>query len=809
MPLKSHQRLFLSDSDENSSLFSSSTGDTNAEAVEELMNLQPDGLIFNEDSSTPFSPLDHLINSWTGESILSTSALIIKKSLNNLWANALEQFDGLEYKNPKTKDFIFQELAPYLSEDEIQLAAELGINSIWKILARPQHPLHTKLLDFKNIFTFRTVVIYFFKLRFLSHLAKQIDVQLTPDDILNPSYFIQQYFPSGSSLYFTSLSLGNHPYSWFTPDNKYKKSLLKIIPHFLKINLTELTKIITFSQTHYLNFSEKNYSHALSHKEFGFFLNTLLIWLPKWLQGTQEFSMPITKNGIPSALRTRLTGDYLKSITLAYSLDQEQHISHRWKEITTVDIDESSFASANFFKICHEFQNLTLLTKVAEKQKHDTIPLIASVMKEKYLCSLHRPQGTLFQDTKMVDTFYKRIVLNLTSLPTKNTYYHLLKSVLDESKLLNDKGIILVFTNQKLFVPSQVDRLKTFFKKIKLETTCDFSELKGRGEITKYLYVFSKRTGAGSNQTMLTQKHLKENCPTFSFKGELLHFAQFKTIAQSFHSFLEHKDINQTPILVQQLKDNFTFQYFQDAIIDGRILSAGGSDSVNITHPAFFDKITRNCIPLKDAYQIELISEEVRNSDSFLGFELETDRNYPYVIVVDYKNPQIIKLQIISSDSLPAVKEQNGTVTSFYLKLLPLLPDSSIETLRTYFSNEIGQQIIQMTVHEKSLTQNKIQKNIENLLIPQFLIQPGKNITLSSSLENFFSLSQECVLKMSPTALKELYESNERSILSNLEKSTSETLGRLTSTNQTLKKYRNKLVKMILLRHQFSLILLF
>ncbi len=780
MSLKSHHLSFLTDLDEKL---------CSEDNIEQIMNLQPEGLIF-ENENNAFSPLDHLINNWRGESILSANALIIKKALGDLWADAIDQFNSLEYKNPKTKLSILHELKPYISEEESQQISEIGINAIWTILKDSSHPLFNKIDDFKNIFTYRTVVIYFFKLRFLAHLADQIGTKLTLDNILNSSSFIQQCFPAGSSLYFSSISLQNHPYIWFSPSKYFTQTIRDVTPLFLTINLTELTKIITFSQSKYLNFSEKNYSHALSHKEFGFFLNTLLIYLPKWLRG--KGTSPVTTNSKKpiNALKTRFTGDYLKAITLAHSLDQEEHISQQWSEVITADINEEQFASAKFFKICHEFQNLTLLTKVAEKQKHDVIPLIAHIMQDKSRAALPQHQGTLFCDAQNNDVFYKRIVLNLTSLPTTNSYYHLLKSVQDEAHILNDQGFIFVLTNQKLFVPSQVDRLKTFFKKIKLEAMCDFSELKGRGEIAKYIYIFSKNRGASDDYTLNSQKHLKGNCPTFNFTGELLHFAQFEIISKTFSSFLEHKDINQTPVLVQKLPQNFHFQYFQDAIIDGRILSAGSTNSVNVTHPSFFDKIIKNGIPLKDAFQIELIADEHKRSDHFLGFQLDVDRNYPYAIIVDYKNPQIINLEIISSDSLPAVKEQLGTVTSFYLKLLPLNHNISIETLRTYFANEIGKQIIQLTVHEKSLTPNKIQKNIENLLIPKFLTQIGSTYNAKVETEKFFNLTHETIVSLSPENLRTLYDSNEKHIISLLEKSPNVTLGKLTELNQTLKKIK-------------------
>lgn len=784
--------LLLSNYDSDSS--SESLAEREQESfVQDLMNLTPDGLLF-EHGTQPFSPKSHLIHNWSGDSLLSSNALAIKKSLNSLWSTALEQFSGLEKQNPRTKQGIVSELLPYLSNEEVEELINLGINSIWHILKDKDHPLYNKVYEFRNIFTFRSVVVYFFKLRFVVHLAKQLEVKLEAQDIFNPASFIQHYFRAGSPAFFTSLCLGNHPYSWFTPQVNHKSELLKTTPLFLNISLTELTKVITFSQTQYLNFHEKNFSHALSHKEFGHFLNILMIHFPAWIKGNRPNKQAKQNGSLPKALRTRFAGDYLKSMALAYSLDQENQISNYWSEVITADICEASFASANFFRICHEFQGLTLLTKVARKQKYDVIPLISTVMKGKYLRSFGQRQGVLFNDPEDFNLLYERTIFNLSTLPEKNSYYYMLKEIQNEMKLLSEQGYLYVFTNQKLFVPSQIDRLKPFLKKIKLEMTVDFSKLKARGEITKYLYVFSKRP-ANFSETLSGQKHLKENCPTFSFQGELLHFAQFEVVAKSLLQFMSAKDINQTPILRQFLPHNIEFQYFQDAIIDGKILSAGSQDTVSITHPKFFNKITTNCVYLKTTFQVELIQQqEHTRPTNFLGFHLEEDRSYPYVLVVDYKNPSVINLQIINSESLEAFQDKFGTVTYFYLKLLPLNHEISIEALRRFLSNDIGQQIIQMTVSEKSLTPNKITKCIESLLIPNFLNQPVNNMKLPKSLQSLFDLNQEEILTYSPDELKQLYSRSEPLIVKYIEQYPSLLIGKISSLKLVVSRAKSKVI---------------
>jgi len=81
--LKSHHLPFFANSLEESAPSGQAYCGKQQETIEQLANFQPDKIPFNVESNS-FSPIDHLINNWRGESILSTHALIIKKALGDL-----------------------------------------------------------------------------------------------------------------------------------------------------------------------------------------------------------------------------------------------------------------------------------------------------------------------------------------------------------------------------------------------------------------------------------------------------------------------------------------------------------------------------------------------------------------------------------------------------------------------------------------------------------------------------------------------------------------------------------------------------
>jgi hypothetical protein len=115
---------------------------------------------------------------------------------------------------------------------------------------------------------------------------------------------------------------------------------------------------------------------------------------------------------------------------------------------------------------------------------------------------------------------------------------------------------------------------------------------------------------------------------------------------------------------------------------------------------------------------------------------------FPYVLVVNHNDPNLIQLNIISGNTLNAHFEKYGYAYYSYFGLLPKRNDLNINIFREYFQSKIGIQIIQLSLNGGN---TKIKGKLKSLLIPatfRYAEAPEK----SNTNLDFLNLDSDTIL---------------------------------------------------------------
>ena len=115
--------------------------------------------------------------------------------------------------------------------------------------------------------------------------------------------------------------------------------------------------------------------------------------------------------------------------------------------------------------------------------------------------------------------------------------------------------------------------------------------------------------------------------------------------------------------------------------------------------------MAKSCLPFDQFFTIESINVDSGSSakgdftSSLLGLKFKKTENYPYVIIIDYRNQTNINRELISGDSYKAEGEKYGTAFFQYFGLMPKRPDLNINVFRESFKTDIGHQILQISLN--------------------------------------------------------------------------------------------------------------
>ncbi len=679
-----------------------------------------------------FNPSEFFIPGWKGEGLITASAIVIKNSLSNLTIDAQALFKKSCSTSKSMKLQTFNEFLHFAEYAKIDKSLVTMHQDFWLHVQDETSPIKKHIDDFLKIHCFRAVAIYLFRIKFIMDLAKEQNIVVTEDILMNPLSFLGKIFVKDSSTELMCDSLQINQYSWYRPGLEYKDSLIRLKDAFENVTLTELIKLISTPKDDKI-YSIRNYSHSLSHISFGLLVNELLIKFPTWLspvQKTKSFSDQKLCL-LPKTINTRFAGNHVSSMALSHWLAQETNVKiSQWTNLICPEFDGLEFIDGQFLKICQELQFLSFLTRIAAEHKYEIVPFICKIMREKYKNSIEEGIGqtSFFNLGGMPssDTLYSRVVLNLTELPKTNPHHFLIQQILAQKPFLKKDAIVYVFTNQKLFVPSHSDRVEQLLKEFKVEACLNMEELKGKGEIAHFAYILTRRTSEQVRNKHLFEvnRKVKESCLSFEFKGNLTRFNKFHKLVGEIQNFIKLKNPVTTPMFVAEVEKDVFFEFHQDAIIDGKLVSSvSNKDSGHLPHPSFFKNLTKSSTSLDTFFNIELISHDDFSSEKrslgseMLGLKFGPERQYPLLIIVNQNDPMDVKLELTPIDAYRGKLEQYGTAFYSYFGLTQKHPAINLNVFREYFSSMLGHQIIQLQLSDGP---SKLKAKLRSLMVPHF-----------------------------------------------------------------------------------------
>jgi hypothetical protein len=355
------------------------------------------------------------------------------------------------------------------------------------------------------------------------------------------------------------------------------------------------------------------------------------------------------------------------------------------------------------------------------------------------------------------ETLYNRIVLNLTELPKTNPHHYLVQQILAQKLLMKRDAIVYVFTNQKLFVPSHSDRVEQLLKDFKVEVQINMEELKGKGEIAHYAYVLTRRTKEPIQDKHLFEvnRKIKESCLSFEFRGDLTRFNKFNKFVEELQRFMKMKNPVTTPVFASEIDPNLHFEFHQDAIMDGKLVSSVvQNDANNLAHPRFFNNLTKSSTSLNTFFNIDLITHADQHSVSssknisngLLGINLGPEKQFPLLLIVNQYDPMNVKIELTTIDSYLGKLEQYGSSFYYYFGISPKHPLMNLNVFREYFNSLLGHQVIQLQLSDGP---TKLKAKLKSLLVPNFFASTQQ---MQLKEKNYFNL-----LDMEVDELKNLH----------------------------------------------------
>ncbi len=704
-----------------------------------------------------FIPSNYFVPGWRGDSLPCKSTVVLSQSIIALWHEAKNQLSAIKKPTATLASMVYEEFLLYCATRELSLTGLDTPEDFWQHLHDENSPHIEQLLAFRDIYCFRAVTVYMFKIRFLNILMRQIKQPFNVAHMANPTNLISKLFRVGSSTELICDSFRPNCYSWFRPSGEKDQERLDKLRNILEnTHITEMVKMCSFKNVSHETiasddlFDDSPYSHSLSHCSFGRFINLNLIYMPQWLN-EKAHTCPRTKPSSLGVIKTKFTGDQLTSLCLSHWLAQEDNVNQVWEEIICPDFEGKDFTDGSFVKICHELQFLTFLVKVAKEQDFTVLELISKTMREKYENGSNGAgQFSLFnRDHGVKSGTYNRIVLNLIKQPKKNPHQNLISKIREQLKDLDRDGWLFVLTSQKLFVPSRTDKLQQLLGMAKVHAGISLENIKGKGEIPHYLYVFTHR------DPKLHPASSRECYQNFQWEGELKMFSHFAWYAKEFENFVFSRKAYATP-LYQSEKDGRLFNFHQDALFEGKLLTSANEDNSQITHPSFFKKLTGRCIPLDQYFQLETLDQQPNNQkEDFLGLMFKPKQHHPYVLIVDNRDPEQIELELISSEAYKAKREEYGNAYFHYFGLMPKMNDLNPNLFKTFFASAMGKQLIQLSL---SGSIANLKSKLSSTLIPGFFAYPKFYSADVAQVLSILEKNSNDMMAMHPESLQDQFD---------------------------------------------------
>jgi hypothetical protein len=694
--------------------------------------------------SEDFNPSQYFIPGWKGDSLISKQSVEFNRLLDEIKSDCSSQF--LNQTFTKTlKIALHQEFLAFAEHKTLGFDGLDEYNHFWKHLSLAESPYRHDLDSFLDLYTYRVAIIYFHKIRFVTLLATKLNLILADRDLLNPNSFLTNIFKAGSSTELKGNALLSNHYTWYRPSPGLVSSLRDLILIAKNITIAELVKNVSQKTEQFLN-EPRYYSHALSHKHFGLFLNSLILNFPIWLQQVQNKSKHATPHLSMDTICCKYTGDFLESLSLSHWLAQENNKYLKWDEIICPSFKGSNFVTGTYLKLCNELQFLSFVSTIADEQGFEPVNFIVDIMKNKYLTKNQTLQTSMLT---VDETQYDRIILNLVDFPKNNAHFHLISQIEKEGSLLKDEGFLFVLSTQKLFVPSLKDKVESLLKDYVLETSINFDELSGRGEVAPYLYVFSK-----PKKKQTTSAHKKRPMLSFRIMGELATFQNFTLVTDTLNSFYLDNLTDTPPLFHKEIEEGLRFEFYQDAIVEGRLINSSSKDSTKITHPNFFRNLTSTCVGLDNFFSIKPVTSnylDKTQKENKLGIEIKFCDYFQYLMIIDQRNPGQTRLELTTFETYQHKVSEYGTGLCHYFGLTPKIAHINLNLFRFYFESSLGSQMIDLTFRGSV---SRFKSKLEGLFIPRFFMECQELPAHLETCLNLFKLNNKELSVISPLELK-------------------------------------------------------
>lgn len=657
--------------------------------------------------SQGFQPARFLTPGWRGESLPSKTSSRYVRLVETLKQDVIRLMSTQDF-NRSLKFGIFNEFLAYANNQHLNLSELDDLSRFWSAVRSEASERPAALSRFLEIFASRVAVITLFKLRFIKVLATEAGIEANVRTAHNPNYWLSQVFRSGTRFDLKARVMESNVFSWYRPGEEFSAPMQEWMANAGEISIAELVKL-TSPHVQEEN-SNRIYSHALSHLNFGLFLNSLMINFPLWAESkdivqTQKF---LTQDDL-EIISCKYSGDYMESLALSHWLAQHNNKELKWDQVLCPDFKGKDFDSGLFLKMLNELQFMTFLAEIARYQQQEPVSFISQVMGCHYQnrkgTSGSRALGTL--ETPFSTSTYDRTVLNLCHLPKNNPYHWMMTQLDDQTATLKNGGWMFVFASKSLFAPSQRERLEAVLQGLELKAVFDLEAVKGKGEMGNWLYVFRKRSTA--------RTEARESVSTFRFTADMQSFQDFSDITEALRSFyLSH--LEETPALSQQeWGAGFRLEFFQDALMDGHLIHSANEDQSRVTHPRFFKALLASSIPLDTVFDLRPINPEEFQMTSAMGLGLGRDGGT--FLMVDFRSGNETHLSLHPLSTLRAVYYDHGSSLCQYFLIAPKQQGMDPNVLRKYFASQVGRQIITLTFNG-SVT--KVKGQLAKMLVPKW-----------------------------------------------------------------------------------------
>ena len=704
-----------------------------------------------------FFPPQFLVTGWQGDSLITRAGLGVRNILQELLPTAQECFTQVVSNFGRSRSMaIYQEFLAFEQEQQhqaLEINSPAALGQHLRLGARSAYA--ADLQEFARLYALRTIIVYAFKIRFITHLCQALHILPRKEILLAPQSFLAKIFKAGSSTELICAALRTGAYSWYLPKAQEENLVQQLAQNLSELSLTELIKVCTYVPGQ-KGMEDPAYSHTLSHREFGLFLHNLLLTFPAWME------KGLGRDKDATIINCHFAGDYVAAMALGNWLAQESLLApgHAPTTLISSHLPSGTFANGTFGQACQELHFLTFLVQAAGQRKADPVKFISEVMRQKYAAS-EQGQMSMFPEWEpKAHGHFPRIVLMAAKLPAKNPHYYLLQQIQGQLDTLSDHGQMYVFSNQNLFVPSQSDKIERLLQKVNVDACFNFEELKGRGEIPAFLYVLTKSSSNKSSsprtwgeQQLAATCARQKACASFKWSGALKSFYHFHELNTVWAKFLAEHDPAATWVYQENVGDSLDFEFNQDAIIDGRFLSSQNGDPRRLTHPKFFRNLVNSCVTLDHFFLLEQIRPEdfsspTATAQELLGVAAPREARYPLAIIVDYSRPSI-QLELVERDALLAKMENYGQAFFQYFGLLPKITSININIFREFFQTNLGQQIIQLALAGGP---TKMKAKLAALLIPKFFL--STTLLPSAAPTTFALLSMDNLLAMDAPLLQ-------------------------------------------------------